>query len=109
MDIYDIIMLISVGYIILHAILIAQSFTLYYVNKAPSWLVIALGFGVFGIIQLWRTARIPAYVLRERARGGFPESLTIEQWITLGLPAIPLTIFIIGMHMRRKEFRDIGI
>jgi hypothetical protein len=109
MDIFQVLVLVTIAYLVLYGVILVQNFGLYRMVGSTSYLIVSLGWLGLALVQVWRILRIPIYLLREQARGGIPESLTIEQWLTLGLPAIPLLIFIVGLDKRRRDFDATGL
>lgn len=90
-------------------VVVAQVIALSRVLKTRAWVFVAVGVLVIGMRQVWGFVRLPTMILKAQARGTMPESLTVEQYITIAAAFVAIGFLITGFDKLRRDLRKIGV
>jgi hypothetical protein len=98
-------LLFAAGYLVV----VFQVLNLSQIYKHRGWYVLAASFTLAGGLQAYQLAvRMPSGLLKAQMRGTLPESLSIEQWVLVGLALLVIVGLIVGFDLLRRGLRNLG-
>lgn len=115
MDIITQLLLLSLVFAVGYTILVMQAVSLgrtfYRISGRYSgaWTLFAVAFIITGGLRIWSMIRLPIAILKAKSQGVLPESLTLEQWITVGIALSVMVILIIAFDRHRRDLMKLGL
>jgi hypothetical protein len=107
LNIVSILIFFSLIVTVEHVIIGLQVWGLRRVLRSRGWTVLFVAYASAGLITIWRLLRAPILIIQAQMKGQLPDSLTLEQWITI-LTTIIIVLggWILGFSLLRKSLRD---
>lgn len=109
MDIISQLLLLSFAFAVGYVVIVFQVVALSRLYHSVGWGILAAAFVCAGGMQVWRLIRFPLTMIQAQARGNLPESLSLEQWINIGVAFLVVGLLITGFDKLRRDLRKIGI
>lgn len=99
-------LLLTVGYMII----VAQAVSLHRLLRSWAWTFLASAFVLAGALRVWSLLRLSSAILDAQSHGWkIPESLTLEQKITIPIVFAGVILFVLGFAWLRRDLRKIGV
>lgn len=109
MGIIELLIGLTLLYTALLIVVVFQVLSLSWKLRSSAWYMLATSLAMFGAIRAWNMLKLPAAILKAQERGVMPASLTLENWLNIGMALGALLLMIAAYEKLRRDLKAIGM